>query len=70
MYFKNNITTGNGGAIENHGKTTLFRCDVIENWATGDGGGIYNGETATLRLTQNKETPEFWALVPPMSASF
>ncbi|GHU85505.1 hypothetical protein FACS1894198_3490 [Clostridia bacterium] len=48
MYFQNNVTTGNGGAIHNAGTTLLWRCDINDTTATGNGGAIYNAGTGSL----------------------
>ncbi|MDR2817281.1 MAG: hypothetical protein LBB04_00970, partial [Oscillospiraceae bacterium] len=55
---RNNLTKGNGGAIDNAGEAVLASCDIHHCHALGAGGGIYNGNTGTLLLTSEIKIAE------------
>jgi CSLREA domain-containing protein len=48
-----NVVTGPGGGIRNKGALIIIDSQITDNFACGDGGGVYNDLPATVRITNS-----------------
>ncbi|MFD9410474.1 hypothetical protein ACFWBN_26140 [Streptomyces sp. NPDC059989] len=53
LVVNNEARDGSGGGIYNLGTAKLKYTKVVENWAGVDGGGVHNGEEATLDVHES-----------------
>ena len=52
---KNKATSENGGGIdkENYASATVIGCEIIDNWAAKDGGGVYGASVRNSTVAGN-----------------